>query len=120
MVKGAYMFVWPDADSKRHRAVVETSTLSWIIVGVKDFDEGVDVAKRFVEEGVQLIELCGAWGAVVWAWLQPFQALLRYAHLHLDGMISPSRVLVLSPHPDDVTLRKSRFAIRGNSCTSNW
>ncbi|MFC1950427.1 DUF6506 family protein [Chloroflexota bacterium] len=64
MVKGAYIFVWPDADSRRHRAVVETSTLSWIIVGVKDFDDGVNIAKSLVKEGIQAIELCGGWGSV--------------------------------------------------------
>ncbi len=36
MLKGAYIFVVPDADPKKHRAQIETPTLSVAIVGVKD------------------------------------------------------------------------------------
>ncbi|MFC1950156.1 DUF6506 family protein [Chloroflexota bacterium] len=64
MLKAVHMFVVPDFDSKKHRAKFESPTISMTIVGVKDFDEGADIAKSLVEEGIQLIELCGAWGAV--------------------------------------------------------
>jgi len=62
--KAAFLFVFPDADSKKHRATVETPTLSLKIVGAKDFDDAVNVAKSLVEEGIQLIELCGGFGPV--------------------------------------------------------
>lgn len=34
------------------------------VVGVKTAAQGVDVARAMVEEGVQLIELCGGFGPV--------------------------------------------------------
>ena len=62
MLKYAFLFVVPDADSKKHRVVVETPTLSTTIVGAKDFDDAVNTAKSLVEDGVQLIDLCGGYG----------------------------------------------------------
>ncbi len=64
MMQAAYIFVCPEADSKKHRATVEIPTLSMTVVGVKDFDDAVNTAKSLVEGGVQLIELCGGYGAV--------------------------------------------------------
>ena len=64
MLRCAHLFVYPDADPKKHRAVVETSTLSLTIVGNKDFDEAANTAKSLVEDGIQLIELCGGFGPV--------------------------------------------------------
>ena len=62
MLKYAFLFVFPDADSKKHRAVVETPTFSTTIVGTKDFDDAVNVAKSLVADGVQFIDLCGGYG----------------------------------------------------------
>jgi hypothetical protein len=65
MIKIAHLFAWPDLDPKKHRAVLETPTVSITIVGNKDADEAANTAKRLVkEEGIQLIELCGAFGPV--------------------------------------------------------
>ena len=65
MVKLAHLFAGSDLDSTKHRVVIETPTVSIIIVGNKDIDEAANTAKRLVkEEGVQLIELCGAFGPV--------------------------------------------------------
>jgi len=65
MVKIAHLFAGPDLDSAKHRVVIETPTISIIIIGNKDIDEAANTAKRLVkEEGVQLIELCGAFGPV--------------------------------------------------------
>ena len=64
MIKGAFLFVFPDADPKKHRATVETPTFSLITVGAKDFDDAVNTAKSLVEEGIQLIELCAGFGPV--------------------------------------------------------
>ena len=64
MIKGAFLFVCSDADSKKHRATVETPTVSLIMVGTKDFDDAVNTAKSLVEDGIQLIELCAGFGPV--------------------------------------------------------
>ena len=64
MLKGAYIFVIPDADPKKHRAKIETPTLSVAIVGVKDFDQAADIAKSLVKDGVQFIDLCSGYGPV--------------------------------------------------------
>ena len=64
MLKGAFIFVVPDADPKKHRATIETPTLSVTMVGVKDFDEAVNVAKSLVEEGIEIIELCPGFGSI--------------------------------------------------------
>lgn len=34
------------------------------VVGVKHASEGVEVAKKMLDEGVQLIELCGGFGPI--------------------------------------------------------
>ncbi|MFI0787461.1 DUF6506 family protein [Streptomyces lydicus] len=46
--------------------VVDTGRCRTVLVGVGRAEEGVEVARRLVEEGVQLIELCGGFGPV-WA-----------------------------------------------------
>ncbi|MFD0905299.1 DUF6506 family protein [Actinomadura sediminis] len=46
--------------------VVDTGACRTILVGIDGPDEVVGVAERLVDEGVQLIELCGGFGPV-WA-----------------------------------------------------
>ncbi|MFD5393187.1 DUF6506 family protein [Streptomyces sp. NPDC127097] len=46
--------------------VVDTGTCRTVLVGVEKPDQGLDAARRLVDEGVQLIELCGGFGPV-WA-----------------------------------------------------
>jgi 2-keto-3-deoxy-6-phosphogluconate aldolase len=43
-----------------------TSAFSMKVVGVKNPEQGIEVAKEMVKEGVQLIELCGGFSPV-WA-----------------------------------------------------
>jgi len=64
MLKGAYLFVYPESNPQKHRAVIETPKLHMTIVGNKDFDEAVNTAKSLVEEGVKLFDLCGGFGPV--------------------------------------------------------
>lgn len=64
MLKGAYVFVVPDADPKRHTAKIETPSSNMTIVGVKDFNQAAEVAKTLVREGVQFIDLCSGYGPV--------------------------------------------------------
>jgi hypothetical protein len=45
-----------------HRSVMRSPLFEMIAVGVARPEEGVAVAVQLVEEGVQLIELCGGFG----------------------------------------------------------
>jgi uncharacterized OB-fold protein len=56
------MFCDPTADSKKNRAMVETGAGKVYIIGVSSTDEGAKIARQMVDEGVALIELCGAFG----------------------------------------------------------
>jgi hypothetical protein len=38
ILKGAYIFVVPDVNSRKHKTTIETPSLSMTIVGVKDYD----------------------------------------------------------------------------------
>jgi hypothetical protein len=62
VIKGAFIFIVPDADSNKHRAKVATPSLELSVVGVRDLDDAVDVAKGLVADGTQLIELCAGFG----------------------------------------------------------
>jgi hypothetical protein len=59
---GLYMFINPHLDSNQHRAEIDTPEFKMVVVGVPSFEEGARVAKQFVEKGVQIVELCGAFG----------------------------------------------------------
>jgi len=56
LLQGAFTFVLPGADSKKHRATVETPSLSVIMVGTKDSDDAANTAKSLVADGIQFIE----------------------------------------------------------------
>ncbi len=61
-LKAAFVFVAPNADPRKHRAVVATEAVELIVVGVKDYAEAEAAARDLVAEGVQAIELCGGVG----------------------------------------------------------
>ena len=61
-LKALYMFVNPAADSKEHRAVIKTPTSQISVIGVSSIEEAATIAKQLVQEGVDLIELCGGFG----------------------------------------------------------
>jgi len=50
------------ADSTKHRAVIDVPKFEISVVGVGSIEEGAKIAKQFAEEGVRIIELCGAFG----------------------------------------------------------
>ena len=60
--KVLYMFTDETADSSKHRAVISTPNVMIIAIGVSNTEEAVKIAKQHVEEGIDLIELCGASG----------------------------------------------------------
>jgi hypothetical protein len=59
-VKAAFIFVAPDY--KIHRAMIETPALTLDIVGVRNYTEGVQIAKELVDDGVKALELCAGFG----------------------------------------------------------
>ena len=61
-LKALYMFVNPAADSTEHRAVIETPTSQISVIGVSSIEEAARIAKQLVQEGIELIELCGGFG----------------------------------------------------------
>ena len=61
----AFIYVVPDGDPTKHRVTISKSAfLDLTIVGVKDYVQGVQVAKELASQGVQTIELCGGFGHV--------------------------------------------------------
>lgn len=61
-VRAAYIFVAPETDSKIHKAVIDTPALTLDVVGVKNYTEGVQIAKELVDGGVKALELCAGFG----------------------------------------------------------
>ena len=62
--KLVFMFWVPNADPKKHRASISIDSIELIVVGVKDYDQAVEVSKELVKEGVMVIELCAAFGHI--------------------------------------------------------
>lgn len=60
--KAAFMFVAPDTDSKIHNAVINSPAVELTVVGVKNYQEGEEVAKELVAQGVTAFELCAGFG----------------------------------------------------------
>lgn len=61
-LKAAFIFIAPEADASRHRAVVETPAVDLCAVGVKNYEAAARAAAELVEQGVGAIELCGGFG----------------------------------------------------------
>ncbi|MEA3386546.1 MAG: DUF6506 family protein [Thermodesulfobacteriota bacterium] len=64
-LKAAFMFVAPDADPGDHRVSISTpATVELIVVGVKNYQQAIQVSKELVEQEVQAIELCAGFGQI--------------------------------------------------------
>ncbi|EHR77890.1 hypothetical protein OCC_03372 [Thermococcus litoralis DSM 5473] len=61
-LKAAFIFLAPEAEPERHRAVISTPAVELHVVGVKNYDEACRIAKELVDEGIAAIELCGGFG----------------------------------------------------------
>lgn len=61
----AFMYVVPDADPTEHRVTMSQSALIDVtVVGVKDYQQAVQVSQELVNQGVQAIELCAGFGHI--------------------------------------------------------
>ena len=64
-LKAAFMFVTPDADPGEHRVTISTpDTVELMVVGVKDYQQAIQVSRELVDQGVQAIELCSGFGQI--------------------------------------------------------
>jgi predicted polyphosphate/ATP-dependent NAD kinase len=59
-----FIYTAAGADPQRDWTVVDSGGCTTVLVGISSAEQGVDVARRLVDEGVQLIELCGGFGPV--------------------------------------------------------
>ena len=57
-----FIFVNDAADPNVHRSEVETDLLKIITVGVKNYTQACEEARKLVGEGAVAIELCSAFG----------------------------------------------------------
>lgn len=62
MLKAAFIFIAPQANSKQHQAVITTPQVELTIVGVSDYQSAAIAAKELIEQGIAAIELCGGFG----------------------------------------------------------
>jgi len=51
-------------DPTQNRLVMNSDAFEMIAVGVEKPEHGVEVARQLVEDGIQLLELCGGFGPV--------------------------------------------------------
>jgi hypothetical protein len=59
-----FIYTAAGADPERDYTVVDSGACKTVLVGVSAAEQGAAVARRLVDEGVQLIELCGGFGPV--------------------------------------------------------
>ncbi|SCG86686.1 DUF6506 family protein [Methanobacterium congolense] len=60
--KAAFIFIAPENDFNKHRAVIDSPVVELSVVGVKNYDEAEEVALKLVADGVTAIELCAGFG----------------------------------------------------------
>ncbi|GAK59200.1 hypothetical protein U27_06177 [Candidatus Vecturithrix granuli] len=61
-LQAAFIFVAPEADPAKHRAMIDTPIVKLTVVGVKNYVEGIAAAQQLVEQGIGAIELCAGFG----------------------------------------------------------
>ena len=60
MDKWGFIYTLGDPDAPRETATVGAAACQLVCVGVPRVEDGPEAARQLVEEGAQLIELCGA------------------------------------------------------------
>lgn len=63
-LKAGFIFVAPEADYQKDRAVVETPVVELTVVGVRDYAMAVQAARELVAQGIGAIELCAGFGVI--------------------------------------------------------
>lgn len=61
-VNAAFIFIAPEVDYEKHKAMIDTPTVSLNVVGVKSYAEAEHAARELAEQGVKAIELCAGFG----------------------------------------------------------
>ncbi len=61
-LKGAFIFIAPNAKSSVHKSVIDTGEVVLTTVGVNSYEDAAVVAKELADEGVTAFELCGGFG----------------------------------------------------------
>jgi hypothetical protein len=56
----AFIVMAPHYDASRDRAVIESPEFRTTVVGVESLEEACEAASELASNGIQLIELCGA------------------------------------------------------------
>jgi hypothetical protein len=62
MLKAAFIFIAPEANSKQHRSVIMTPQVELTTIGVSDYLSAVAVVEELIVQGIGAIELCGGFG----------------------------------------------------------
>lgn len=61
-MKAAFMFIAPKTDSQHHKATITTPVAELTVIGVQNYREAETIARKLVEQGVEVIELCAGFG----------------------------------------------------------
>ena len=61
-LKGAFIFIAPNADPEVHKSVIDAGEVILTTVGVNSYEKAAEVAKKLADEGVAAFELCGGFG----------------------------------------------------------
>lgn len=60
--KMGFIVTGSDLEPQKHSMLMFSESFELVTVGISDASEGPDVARSLMSEGVELIELCGAFG----------------------------------------------------------
>jgi len=58
----AFIYIAPGNDPQVHRSFIDSPVIKLTVVGVKDYDQAVEIALELVESGTTAIELCAGFG----------------------------------------------------------
>lgn len=61
-VHAAFIYIAPENEPDKHRAVIDSPVVKLTVVGVKNYDEAEKVALDLVTKGVTAFELCAGFG----------------------------------------------------------
>ena len=64
LAKFGFIVTGAQLDPQKHRMTMSSDAFTMIAVGVSSPGQGIEVAKAMVNDGVQLIELCGGFGPI--------------------------------------------------------